>query len=255
MQRSTTEQMPKAREQASRTRPSRRQRQPSSLLPPLLQATNVIAVSLPACPHLTPPARTQMGLFLGMSCLPVTRSARVSLRLTHPLPLPMRSGSGPWSWLGGGNVRLVGHHAAMTAASLHALKAVQSPFGRLWGGNRGELWRGGVRLDQETQRNIRSGGSPRPVPRLARVGLHPRPLRQSRTPSRTPSLESRLVLLSQRHYGEAVRAAATASSRELTPRARKRRRMWFLTVSVLRWSSAAICFVERPCSRRRSTST
>ena len=31
--------------------------------------------------------------------------------------------------------------------------------------------------------------------------------------------------------------------------------MWFLTVSVLRWSSAAICFVERPCSRRRSTST
>ena len=31
--------------------------------------------------------------------------------------------------------------------------------------------------------------------------------------------------------------------------------MWFLTVSGLRWSSAAICFVERPCSRRRSTST
>ena len=31
--------------------------------------------------------------------------------------------------------------------------------------------------------------------------------------------------------------------------------MWFLTVSVLKWSSAAICFVERPCSRRRSTST
>ena len=53
----------------------------------------------------------------------------------------------------------------------------------------------------------------------------------------------------------AARAAATASSRELTPRARKRRRMWFLTVSVLRWSSAAICFVERPCSSRRSTST
>ena len=55
--------------------------------------------------------------------------------------------------------------------------------------------------------------------------------------------------------GAASRAAATASSRELTPRARKRRRMWFLTVSVLRWSSAAICFVERPCSSRRSTST
>ena len=31
--------------------------------------------------------------------------------------------------------------------------------------------------------------------------------------------------------------------------------MWFLTVSVLRCSSAAICFVEQPCSRRRSTST
>ena len=30
--------------------------------------------------------------------------------------------------------------------------------------------------------------------------------------------------------------------------------MWFLTVSVLRWSSAAICYVERPCSRSRSTS-
>ena len=56
-------------------------------------------------------------------------------------------------------------------------------------------------------------------------------------------------------WGDAARAAATASSRELTPRARKRRRMWFLTVSVLRWSSAAICFVEQPCSRRRSTST
>ena len=56
-------------------------------------------------------------------------------------------------------------------------------------------------------------------------------------------------------WGDAARAAATASSRELTPRARKRRRMWFLTVSMLRWSSAAICFVERPCSRRRSTST
>ena len=56
-------------------------------------------------------------------------------------------------------------------------------------------------------------------------------------------------------WGDAARAAATASSRVLTPRARKRRRMWFLTVSVLRWSSAAICFVERPCSRRRSTST
>ena len=55
--------------------------------------------------------------------------------------------------------------------------------------------------------------------------------------------------------GDTPRAAATASSRELTPRARKRRRMWFLTVSVLKWSSAAICFVERPCSRRRSTST
>ena len=55
--------------------------------------------------------------------------------------------------------------------------------------------------------------------------------------------------------GDAARAAATASSRELTPRARKRRRMWFLTVSVLRWSSAAICFVEQPRSRRRSTST
>ena len=27
-------------------------------------------------------------------------------------------------------------------------------------------------------------------------------------------------------------------------------RMWFRTVSVLRCSSAAICFVERPCSRR-----
>ena len=61
------------------------------------------------------------------------------------------------------------------------------------------------------------------------------------------------VVLDQ--WGDAVRAAATASSRELTPRARKRRRMWFRTVSVLRWSSAAICFVERPCSRRRSTST
>ena len=55
--------------------------------------------------------------------------------------------------------------------------------------------------------------------------------------------------------GDAARAAATASSRELTPRARKRPRTWFLTVSLLRWSSAAICFVERPCSRRRSTST
>ena len=51
------------------------------------------------------------------------------------------------------------------------------------------------------------------------------------------------------------RATATASSRELTPRARKSRRMWFLTVSVLTWRSAAICFVERPCSSRRSTST
>ena len=56
-------------------------------------------------------------------------------------------------------------------------------------------------------------------------------------------------------WDDPARAAATASSRELTPRARKRRRMWFLTVSVLRWSSAAICFVECPCSRRRSTST
>ena len=55
--------------------------------------------------------------------------------------------------------------------------------------------------------------------------------------------------------GDAARAAATASSRELTPSARKSRRTWFLTVSVLRWSSAAICFVERPCSSRRSTST
>ena len=62
-------------------------------------------------------------------------------------------------------------------------------------------------------------------------------------------------LRTDRAYGDAARAAATASSRELTPRAWKRRRMWFLTVSVLRWSSAAICFVERPCSRRRSTST
>ena len=52
-----------------------------------------------------------------------------------------------------------------------------------------------------------------------------------------------------------TRAAATASSLEWTPRARKRRRTWFLTVSVLRWSSAAICFVERPCSSSRSTST
>jgi hypothetical protein len=56
-------------------------------------------------------------------------------------------------------------------------------------------------------------------------------------------------------YGDAARAAATASSRLWTPRARKRRRMWFLTVSVLKWSSAAICFVERPCARRPSTST
>ena len=56
-------------------------------------------------------------------------------------------------------------------------------------------------------------------------------------------------------YGDAARAAATASSREWTPSAWKRRRMWFRTVSVLRWSSAAICFVERPCSRRWSTST
>ena len=55
--------------------------------------------------------------------------------------------------------------------------------------------------------------------------------------------------------GEAARAAATASSRELTPRARNSRRMWFLTVSVLRCNSAAICLVERPCSSRRSTST
>ena len=53
---------------------------------------------------------------------------------------------------------------------------------------------------------------------------------------------------------DCARAAATASV-ELVARARKRRRMWFLTVSGLRWSSAAICFVERPCSRRRSTST
>ena len=33
---------------------------------------------------------------------------------------------------------------------------------------------------------------------------------------------------------DVARAAATASSREWTPSARKRRRMWFLTVSVLR---------------------
>ena len=44
--------------------------------------------------------------------------------------------------------------------------------------------------------------------------------------------------------GVRPRATATASSRKSTPRARKRRRMWFLTVSVLRWSSAAICLVE-----------
>ena len=37
--------------------------------------------------------------------------------------------------------------------------------------------------------------------------------------------------------------------------ARNRRRTWFLTVSGLRWSSAAICLVEHPCSSRRSTST
>ena len=55
--------------------------------------------------------------------------------------------------------------------------------------------------------------------------------------------------------GDTARAAATASSRELTPSARKSRRTWFLTVSVLRWSSAAICFVEQPRSRRWSTST
>ena len=68
-----------------------------------------------------------------------------------------------------------------------------------------------------------------------------------------PVIRRSLQCLNQE--GEPARVAATASSRELTPRARKSRRMWFLTVSVLRWSSAAICFVERPCSRRRSTST
>ena len=55
--------------------------------------------------------------------------------------------------------------------------------------------------------------------------------------------------------GDADRATATASIREWTPRARKRRRIWFLTVAMLTWSSAAICFVERPCSKRRRTST
>jgi hypothetical protein len=43
-----------------------------------------------------------------------------------------------------------------------------------------------------------------------------------------------------------------SSSDGWTPRARKGRRMWFLTVSTLRERSAA---VERPCSRSRSTST
>ncbi len=80
-------------------------------------------------------------------------------------------------------------------------------------------------------------------------------VRAAETRSLDP-VESSLRSSSERsQWGVALRAAATASSRELTPRARKRRRMWFLTVSVLRWSSAAICFVERPCSSRRSTST
>ena len=50
------------------------------------------------------------------------------------------------------------------------------------------------------------------------------------------------------------RARATASSLECTPSARRTWRTWFLTVSGLRCSSSAICFVERPWSSMRSTS-
>ena len=60
--------------------------------------------------------------------------------------------------------------------------------------------------------------------------------------------------LARASEGRPCRAAATASRREFTPRARSRWRTWFRTVSGLRWSSCAICFVESPCSRRRSTS-
>src|SRR3954464_11343943 len=42
--------------------------------------------------------------------------------------------------------------------------------------------------------------------------------------------------------------------REWTPSARSRCRTWLRTVSVVTWSSPAICVVEWPRSRRRSTS-
>ena len=104
----------------------------------------------------------------------------------------------------------------------------------------------GVGLSSDCRRASRS---------RARVVRHsPCPGARYRSPGVVPSVTD---CGSIRSYAltAVARATAAASSRELTPSARKRRRTWFLTVSVLRWSSAAICLVERPCSRRRSTST
>ena len=54
--------------------------------------------------------------------------------------------------------------------------------------------------------------------------------------------------------GSSRRPIATASTRECTPSVRRIAATWFRTVSMLRWSSCAICAVVWPRSSRRSTS-
>jgi hypothetical protein len=68
-------------------------------------------------------------------------------------------------------------------------------------------------------------------------------------------LGPKVALAGKRRLGRCAAGGGDGFESGVDPRALERRRTWFLTVSVLRGSSAAICFVEQPCSRSRSTST
>ena len=97
---------------------------------------------------------------------------------------------------------------------------------------------------------------------MCRMGLKERRLRAEEAPGTgalvrpRPRHAAQLPTLRLRSGAASSpsRARATASMREWAPSARSRWRMWFRTVSMLRWSSRAIWWVEWPRSRRRSTS-